>query len=264
MGADEGWETVLLSALLERVRASAAIDDLLGPGLNPVEVTALLSPVARASPALSWVGVNETRVDAVLVGDADQWRVVFGAEDGHRVDWLSVYLRPPVFVGVPGGRAVIVNGPSGAGKSTLLDSLRRTDAGRPWVIFDEPEHVGTVGAEFLIWREQAPGLHHGYLAAIGALAGAGNLVAVAAAGRTQAEFTQHLSGTAALWIGLYCDRDILVGRERSRGDRWGGLAEASMSVHDGWEYDLTFDTTDSPDPTRLAQAILKAIESEQS
>lgn len=262
MAAEEGRHVELLSVLLERVRATVGVDDLLSPDLDPMEVTSLLSPVAQSRPTVTWVGVNASRVDVVLADNVDEWRIVFGTEDGQRVDWVSVYRRPRFFAGVSGGRVVIINGPSGAGKSTVLDSLQRTDSGRPWVIFDEPEHVGTVGAEFLIWREQAPGLHQGYLAAIGALAAAGNLVAVAAAGRTQAEFKGHLSETSTLWVGLYCDRDVLVARERSRTDRWGGLAEASIAVHDDWVYDLTFDTTDSPDPAGLVSAILEAIETE--
>ena len=112
---------------------------------------------------MTWVGVNGSRVDVILSDDVDEWRVVLGTDDGERVDWLFAYRRPPFFNGVPGGKAVIVNGPSGAGKSTLLDSLRRTEAGMPWVIFDEPEDVGSVDAEFLIWREQAPALHEGFL-----------------------------------------------------------------------------------------------------
>ena len=67
-----------------------------------------------------------------------------------------------------------------------------------------------------------------------------------------------------MWVGLYCDPDVLIAREQSRTDRWGGLAEASVSVHDGWAYDLTFDTTDSPDPSVLARAILSATESDQA
>jgi chloramphenicol 3-O-phosphotransferase len=85
-------------------------------------------------------------------------------------------------------------------------------------------------------------------------------VAVTAAGRQQEEFDRHLGDTPTVWVGLYCHPDVLLVRERSRTDRWGGLAESSISVHDGWHYDLTLDTTNSPDPTKLAAKILEAVE----
>ena len=103
----------------------------------------------------------------------------------------------------------------------------------PWVIFDEPEDVGSVDAEFLIWREQAPALHEGFLAAIGALARSGNLVAVAAGGRTQAEFERHLAGTPTMWVGLYCDPDVLIAREQSR-NRPVGRTGRSVSLCARW------------------------------
>ena len=106
-----------------------------------------------------------------------QWRIVFGCSTETAIDWLDVFQRPNRFDGVAGGRAILINGPSGAGKSTLLRAMQQV-ATAPFVIFDEPEHIGTVQAEYLIWRDRAPALHRGYLDAIAALARGGNYVAL--------------------------------------------------------------------------------------
>ncbi len=258
MAAEDGTGAALFAVLIERVRDAAAFDDLIGPDLEADEVRSRLAPLAGTDAVVIWTGVNASRFDAVVADGVDEWRVVFGTDDDARIDWLFVYRRPPLFAGVPSGCAVVVNGPSGAGKSTVLAGLRQVAAGTPWVLFDEPENVGSVDPEFLIWRDRAPALHEGYLAAVGAMARAGNLVAVAAGGRPQAEFRRHLLGTPTVWVGLYCDREVLVARERGRTGRWGGLVEASIAAHDGWDYDLVFDTTDSPDPSTLARAVLDA------
>jgi hypothetical protein len=96
----------LLAELLNRVRANASLSDLLGPDVDPIEVSSLLSPISRSVAAATWVGVNGPRVDVILSAEGDEWRVVFGSEDHQQVDWLVVYHRPPFFAGVPGGRAV--------------------------------------------------------------------------------------------------------------------------------------------------------------
>ena len=70
----------------------------------------------------------------------------------------------------------MVNGPSGAGKSSVLDALAEASE-LPWVVFDEPV-LGVVRQPYLIWRERAPVLHRGFLAAIAALARQGNVVAL--------------------------------------------------------------------------------------
>jgi chloramphenicol 3-O-phosphotransferase len=125
----------------------------------------------------------------------------------------------------------------------------------PFVIFDEPEHIGTVQTEFLIWRDRAPTLHRGYLDAIAALARAGNRVALSAAGHRQAEFLDAFDDVPIFSVGLTCELSVLVERERRSG-RWAGIAAESLGVHDGWIYDVEFDTTYAPDPLELARIIL--------
>lgn len=247
----------LLSSTLQSIRAARPLVGRLGPGVDPGRVLELLSPAARANAGIDSVAVNDERVDAVLVAGEAQWRVVFGCATGETIDWIDVYERPPQFDGVVGGRAVVINGPSGAGKSTLMNALQQI-ADAPFVIFDEPEQIGTVQPGYLIWRDRAPALHRGYLDAVAALARAGNHVAVPAAGHGYGEFVTSLRGTTTLTVGLTCDQRVLVERERRTG-RWGGIAAASSTVHDGWTYDLEFDTTDGPDPIVIARTVLARI-----
>ena len=159
----------LFESLLERLRDGLPPAELLGPLVDQTRVTELLGPVALADARIGWIRVNGERVDAVVTAGESQWRVVFGCASGRAIDSLDVFERPDRFDGITGGRAVVINGPSGAGKSMLMRAMQQI-AGVPFVIFDEPEHIGTVQPEYRIWRDRAPALHRGYLDAIASLA----------------------------------------------------------------------------------------------
>lgn len=243
--------------MLERVRNNAPLSDLLGPHLDPEHVAAVLTPLTSANAVIEWIAVNGRRVDAVVSSGESQWRVVFGCSSATTIETLEVFERPSRFDGIDGGRAIVINGPSGAGKSMLLRALQHV-APMPLVIFDEPEHIGTVRTEYLIWRDRAPALHRGYLDAIAALARAGNLVAMPAAGHERVEVVEAFGDVPVLTVGLTCELDVLVERERRTG-RWGGIATDAPAIHDGWTYDLEFDTTDEPDPWDIARQVLDRV-----
>ena len=227
--------------LIGLIIGDCAIEDLVSETSTAYEIAKRLAPLRAAHGAtMLWWGVNRDRVDFAVRTGADEWRVVYGSVDGERIDWLSVYQQPPVFEGVRGGQAVIVNGASGAGKSVLLQAIRQHSAA-PWVVFDEPV-LGAVDDGYLIWREQADVLHQGFLEGIAALARTGNLVGIAAAGHPQTMFETIFSGVPMMFVGLHCDLETLKEREHGRPGRWGGLAASSVGVHEGWRYDLEFDT----------------------
>ncbi|CAB4603527.1 unannotated protein [freshwater metagenome] len=180
------------------------------------------------------------------------------ARDSHGLlTWLHAYVKPPLFDGVDGGRLIVVNGPSGAGKSTLMTALQSL-ASFPLVVLDEPEHIGTVQPGYLIWRDTAPALHQGFLAAVRALTSTGNHVALSAAGHPHNEISAAFEGLPIIRIGIHCDLSVLVEREQRTG-RWAGIAAQSLGVHDGWTYDLEFDTTHCPDPGELAAQVLQLV-----
>jgi chloramphenicol 3-O-phosphotransferase len=227
------------------------------PSLPPGEVPALLrallagdvavpdgiehelDTIRSSEPTISWFGVNERRVDAIVDAGTDQYRIVYFTDDVMRLGSVSVFRRPAPLDGIRGGQMVVVNGPSGAGRSTVLGALAAS-SNRGWVLFDEPV-MGAVDQAYLIWRDRAPQLHRGFLDAMAALARAGNRVALSAAGHPAALIDEVFSGVPTLLIGLDCDVDTLLERERGRDGRWGGLVAASLSVHDGWQYDARFD-----------------------
>ncbi len=226
------------------------------------EPTAVMSVAAQIAPLrdrpgleVVSVAVNGERVDVVARDDDLEWRVVFGTADGTRVDWLDVFRRPTPFAGVDGGRVVILNGPSSSGKSSLLAELRALDD-VPWVVFDEPT-FGAVDVEYLIWRDRADVLHRGFLDGIAALARAGNCVALSAAGHPAEWFDSAFAGLPTVRVGLDCDPAELARRERGRHDVPAGNAAASPRIHDGWVYDLRFDTASTEPGAMVDQLLLR-------
>lgn len=260
--ADVSEETqrsqALLQQLLDRVRDGQTIADLLATSADADLVAATLQPLCRDHAVIESITGNDHRVDAVVTTADAQARVVFARDERGLLTWLHVYLRPDRFDGVPGGRIVVVNGASGAGKSTLLRALQSA-ATFPLVVLDEPEQIGTVQPGYLIWRDRAPALHRGYLAATAALARAGNHVALSAGGHGYDEIVDAFRGVPLVRVGLTCAVDVLMDRERRTG-RWAGIATESLYAHVGWHYDLEFDTTAGPDPTELARQVLALIE----
>lgn len=247
-----------MGELISRIRDGRVISDLLAPGVDVDLVTGELSALTGGPSAIESIAGSSDRVDAVVTGSDVHARVVFAHDAVGLLTWLAVYRRPDRFDGIDGGRVIVVNGPSGAGKSTLMRALQEV-APFPLVVLDEPEQIGTVQPGYLIWRDRAPSLHRGYLAAIATLARAGNHVALSAAGHPHHEIVGAFDGTSVIRVGLICEFEVLRERERRTG-RSAGIAAESLGVHDGWTYDLEFDTTDCPDPLGLARCVLDEIE----
>lgn len=224
---------------------------------DPVRASAIvqtLTPVASvAGGALTTVTVNGRRVDVRVVAPGREWWVVCSI-DTEGVHHASSFERPPSFSGVEGGRAVIVNGPSSVGKSTTMSAVLR-HATTPWVVFDELS-FGTVAMPFLIWPETAPSLGRGFVAGIVALAAAGNQVITT--GGPPSRLAPLRTAVPTLAVGLDCPRSVRVERQGARKDRWGGLTEETEDAHDGWTYDLRFDTSRTS-PDEIAGRILAAL-----
>lgn len=243
--------------LIDCVRAQTSLSHLLAPIADLEGIRAQLEQLGDRGVEIESLDGNELRTDAVVVADALVARIVFARDSDGLLTWLRVYVKPPCCDGVDGGRLIVVNGPSGAGKSTLMTALQSL-ASFPFVVLDEPEHIGTVQPGYLIWRDTAPALHRGYLAAIRALTSTGNHVALSAAGHPHDEISAAFEGLPIIRIGMHCDISVLVQREQRTG-RWAGIAAQSLSVHDGWTYDLEFDTTYSPDAGELAAQVLQLV-----
>lgn len=219
---------------------------------------ALLAPLAAvAELQIEWLVTNMDRVDAGVTGDDREWRVVYRTDEDGLVAALWVHERPPRFDGLVGGRSVVVNGPSGSGKSSLMTALVDL-ASTPWVMFDELS-LGTVKEPYLIWRDSAPALQRGFLAGIAALAEAGNQVTLSSGGVPFDVLRGAFAGIPTVFVGLDCPLPILLERERGRPGRWGGLAEESLGVHNGWTYDVRIDTS-TVAPSDAAQQVLDLVD----
>ena len=190
-----------------------------------------LATIRSGTPTVEWFGVNGGRVDVTVSTVRDQWRIVYVTTDGTTIDSLSVFRRPPRFDGIAGGRVIVLNGASGSGKSSLLEAIAEV-SDLPWVLFDEPV-AGAVDQGYLIWRDRAPVLHRGFLDAIGALAGRGNLVALSAAGHPAALIEEVFGGLAVLRVGLDCDLPTLVARAAVMGAGAGSPPHRCPSTTDG-------------------------------
>ncbi len=244
MARDAYARRVVTDAVAARLFASLVADRLAVLGdRSDLEVVSL--------------AVNGERVDVVARSGGDEWRVVFGATETGTVEWVDVIARPPELVPVSGGRAVIVNGPSSSGKSTVLRALK-AEAAETWVVFDEPM-FGDVEIGHLVWRDGAPSLHRGFLDGIAALARAGNRVALAAGGHPFTWFERAFAGIPTVRVGLDCPADELRRREGDRTDVPGGWAEASLAIHEGWQYDLRFDSSTTSAEV-IADEVLRAVD----
>jgi chloramphenicol 3-O-phosphotransferase len=240
--------------LFRALVGDGALDELVTTPTSVMSIAAQIAPLRDVDDLeVVSIAVNGERVDVVARSGDREWRIVFGSPDARRIDWLNVFRRPVTFPGIAGGIAVIVNGPSSSGKSTLLAELAALD-GAPWVVFDEPM-FGVVDVEYLIWRDRAEALHRGFLDGIAALARAGNCVGLSAAGHPASWFDTAFVDVTVLRVGLDCDESELTRRERARNDVPGGHSAASPAIHDGWIYDLRFDTS-STDPGAIADAVL--------
>lgn len=198
-----------------------------------------------AAGGLSVVEVrqNGRRVDARVQSEhGDAWLVVVWFTDLALVDAesITVHPRPRPFGGVPGGLVIVLNGPSSVGKSTLM----RTFADRavtPFACLDEP-FFGRPPARFTAWPDTLGPHVDGVLAGLAAAARLGNQFVVSAAGISQRRFESALRDVERLYVGLDGALDVLVQRQLEQVDKFGGLAEESMGIHDGWRYDLRIDT----------------------
>jgi chloramphenicol 3-O phosphotransferase len=160
---------------------------------------------------------------------------------------------------------IVLNGGSSSGKSTLATCLQQELDGT-WITLGVDDLIramsygpsdteaggslrinsdGTVivGAKF---RDAEVAWYRGLAAMAGA--GLGIIIdEVFLEGATsQDRLRRALSGLAVLWVGVQCTPETAEAREIERGDRTHGMARLQAAlVHEGVDYDIVVDTTDS-------------------
>ena len=189
------------------------------------------------------VRVNGERVDArVESADDRAWLAVVRTDtpSSTTVRGVTLYERPAPFRGRDSGLVVVVNGPSSVGKSSLMAAFADA-ASTPWSGLDEP-FIGRLAGKFLAWPETAGPVTAGVLAALMAAARVGNQFIASAGGIAQDRFRQALAGVPTVYVGLHAPLAVLLARQVTQAEKFGGLAEESVGIHDGWTYDLRIDT----------------------
>jgi chloramphenicol 3-O phosphotransferase len=206
------------------------------------------------------VRTNGRRVDARLAAPSGrQWLVVVWFADDllDVVDSVTVYPRPEPFPGVERGMVIVLNGPSSVGKSSLMRAFAE-QARTPFAYFDEP-FMGTLPATFLAWPETLGPWEEGTLAALAAAAAVGNQFILSSAGIAHARFRAALASVECIYVGLHAPLEVLVHRQLAQVDKFGGLAEESVGIHEGWTYDLQIDTSRST-PAKAARVLSEYLE----
>lgn len=207
------------------------------------------------------IRINGSRLDVRMQSDDGRaWLAVIwvSAAPSIALAELAVYERPRTFRADQPGRVVVLNGPSSVGKSSMMAAF--VDAAEtPWARLDEPM-FGRLGTRFLAWPTTAGPVMEGFLAALAGAAGVGNQLIVSAAGMEQQPFRDALAGIATVYVGLHAPLDVLLERQRTQVDKFGGLAEESVDVHDGWVYDLSIDTV-TRRPSDAARLLAEFLDS---
>jgi len=128
-----------------------------------------------------------------------------------------------------------------------------------WASLDEPM-FGRLPTRFLAWPVTAGPVVEGFLAALRGAAQVGNQLIASAAGIEQRRFQDALVGISTVYVGLHAPLDILLARQRMQADKFGGLAEESVAIHDDWVYDLSIDTADRG-PSEVARLLAEFLDS---
>ncbi|QDH60937.1 AAA family ATPase [Pandoraea pnomenusa] len=150
----------------------------------------------------------------------------------------------------PAGRVIVLNGPSSSGKSTLakylrenleqqhlhveLDAFRRMEPAQYWDVEKPTIQVRVAALCRAINATVATFSRHGEAVIV-------DHVLSADAWRYLLE---DLSELPVLIVGVFCELDVLKGREATRGDRKIGLAASQFrSIHANRHYDYVVDTS---------------------
>lgn len=247
---------------LLRVRSHAELDEsgLLAESSDSATIARELEPLWRASTLeVTELRVNGARCDVrIRSDDGRAWLAVLWVDDTRSPALIAVtmYERADPFRPGQAGLVVVLNGPSSVGKSSLMAAFADA-ATTPWAYVDEPM-FGHLATKFSAWPATAGPVAEGFLAALAAAGRLGNQFIVSSGGIAQARFREALVGVPTFYIGLQAPLAVLLERQLTQADKFGGLAEESIGIHAGWEYDLTIDTS-SCRPSEAAELLAEFL-----
>ena len=162
---------------------------------------------------------------------------------------------------------ILLNGPSSSGKSTLARALQVQAESPFWHL--SVDHLRDSGilpmdrfrSGELNWKAHRARVFDGLHRMVSAAADAGNNLILEHILDDPAWVTDlkpHLAAHDVLFVGVHCDLDVLVARERARGDRpIGSAAQDFATVHGRRLYDVEVDGT-APVQSNVA-TVLKVL-----
>lgn len=242
-------------------------DGLFAPNLVALQKRVLgraveLAP-ALAGAELRDVTATDVRVDATLAAvNGSTWKAtcIVQGEDPHRIEALRFDQKPE-----PSHRdtapLVVIAGTSSTGKSTISAALQQELEG-PWIHLDRDALLLRLPAAFQAFPETWGPIVPGLYAAARALIDTGNLVILDTLMVTSEDMRlcrDALAGVNAFVVVLTCDAETAAARERARGTRPAGVAEAQIRQREVITGDMHLDTS-TLSPTDAARAIRAALE----
>jgi len=166
---------------------------------------------------------------------------------------------------------VVLNGTSSSGKTSIARAFQELAPG-VFLNFSidsilyalPPSAIARIQHGEPIEDLRYPELVRAFYACVRELAALGHDLVIDHAVISQREadlLSSAVAGQRVLRVGLECPLDVLRERERARGDRRSGLAEAQHPrIHRWLEYDLTIDTA-AMSAEDAARAIARTLES---
>jgi chloramphenicol 3-O phosphotransferase len=154
-------------------------------------------------------------------------------------------------------RIIFLHGASSSGKSTIAKALQARIEAPFWhVSIDHLRDSGVLPldrfrtGEFA-WAEARDAFFNGFHASVAAYADAGNdliLEHILDTGGWLETLRDLLAAHDVFFVAVHCPLDVLLGREKRRGDRPAGSAMRDFqTIHVGKSYDLRVDGTHDVD-----------------
>lgn len=152
---------------------------------------------------------------------------------------------------------IFLHGASSSGKSTIARLLQRRIEKPFWHIsIDHLRDAGVLPLERFrsgefAWRDARAAFFDGFHASLAAYANAGNDLILEHILDTDGwveTLASHFAGHDVFFVAVHCPLDLLIEREKARGDRPLGSARRDFeTIHVGKSYDLELDARDGPE-----------------
>ena len=158
---------------------------------------------------------------------------------------------------------ILLNGPSSAGKSSIAKALKdRLQGSGEWRIIALDNYM-TLPTDEPIWEDDVFDVMPGMCTEIArALADNQPVIVdhVMTSQRIYNAVMDAIGSAPCLKVLVTCDREVLLQRDKSRGDRFAGSAEASMTyLYPKSGYSITVDSSKAS-PEQIAEKILVSLQ----